>query len=213
MADVTQTSTNESATTTTAATMSSSTRANKSTLTPSDKTSTMTADTMDVTVNTDPSTSAATSSSNLTDPSPADVGTGTNVAHLTTQSNSSQQDQSSSLPSSVDTDESKDRSEPEMLCNICNVDDCDEHNALVLCDKCDVCVHSECYGYPLSKSRHHNIIRHLVLSSSLPCLSAPPARHALASPFAPGSCYLSHSLPFIPVDLSLYIYRSRYQDP
>ena len=34
-------------------------------------------------------------------------------------------------------------------CNICRSDEGDDDNPLVLCDKCSVCVHRECYGNPL----------------------------------------------------------------
>jgi len=37
-------------------------------------------------------------------------------------------------------------------CNICRSDEGDDDNPLVLCDKCSVCVHRECYGNPLGMS-------------------------------------------------------------
>jgi hypothetical protein len=37
-------------------------------------------------------------------------------------------------------------------CNICRSDEGDDANPLVLCDKCLVCVHRECYANPLCRS-------------------------------------------------------------
>lgn len=82
----------------------------------------------------------------------------------------------------------------DFTCNVCRTDEGDEDNPLVVCEKCLICVHRECYGSPLSVEIPEDewvCERCLADAGALPCALCPVLHGAMKRTTDYRWCHLS----------------------